>query len=110
AVFSLLGTGVGVAPNGGRQLSWPSSGGLASFLLWAGLVALVGMLVASLFDPRLGVAVIVVSLPIIVYQVGLLVTVQSKPAWPVVVAIGGFATAAAVAVISAVSLRRLDHG
>jgi len=106
-LFSVLGTGIGTAGNGGRQLSWPSSGGLVSFLSWLCLAALLAMLLASLFDPRLGVAVIVVSLPVIIYQFGLLVTLESKPAWPVVVAIGAFATTAAVAVSSAISLKRL---
>jgi hypothetical protein len=108
ALFSILRTGIGTSRNGGHQLTWPSSGGLVSFLSWVCLAALLAMLLASLFDPRLGVAVIVVSLPIIMYQVGLLVTVESKPAWPVVVAISAFATTAAVAVSSAISLRHLQ--
>jgi hypothetical protein len=107
ALFSVLHTGIGTSRNGGRQLSWPSSGGLVSFLSWVCLAALLAMLLASLFDPRFGVAVIVVALPIIVYQVGLLVTVDSKPAWPVVVAISAFATTAAIAVSTAISLRHL---
>jgi hypothetical protein len=107
ALFSVLHTGIGTSRNGGRQLSWPSSGGLVSFLSWVCLAALLAMLLASLFDPRFGVAVIVVALPIMVYQVGLLVTVDSKPAWPVVVAISAFATTAAIAVSTAISLRHL---
>jgi hypothetical protein len=109
-LFSILHTGIGTSYNGGRQLSWPSSGSLVAFLSWICLAALLAMLLASVFDPRLGVAVIVVSLPVIVYQVGLLVTVQSKPAWPVVVAVGAFATTAAVAVSSTISLRHLEGG
>jgi hypothetical protein len=107
-LFSILHTGIGTSYNGGRQLSWPSSGGLVSFLSWLCLGALLAMLLASVFDPRLGVAAIVVCLPVIVYQVGLLVSVPSRPAWPVVVAIGAFATTAAVAVSSTISLRRLE--
>jgi hypothetical protein len=106
ALFSILGTGIRITPNG-SQMSARASGSLVSFMLWVCLAALLAMLVASVFDPRLGVAVIVVSLPIIVYQVGLLTVAESKPAWPVVLAIGAFATTAAVAVSSVISLRRL---
>jgi hypothetical protein len=108
ALFSILRTGIGTSRNGGYQLSWPSSGGLVSFISWVCLGALLAMLLASLFDPHLGVAVIVVSIPIIVYQVGMLVTAESRPAWPVVIAISAFATTAAVAVSSAISLRHLQ--
>jgi hypothetical protein len=91
----------------GRSMRYPLSGSLVLFLFWICVAGLVVMLLASMFDPRLGVAVIVVSLPIVVYQVGLLVAGERRPGWSVVLALGAFATTAVVAVTSAVSLRRL---
>ncbi len=107
AVFSGLGTGVRTNPGGGHQLSFPPSGGLVGFLVWACLAALVVMFAASTYDPRLGVAIVVASLPVVVYQIGLLVTVQAKPTEPVVVAIAAFAATTVVAISSTISLRRL---
>ena len=109
AVLSLLGSGVKVTPHG-RQFSYPLSGSLVLFLFWMWVAGLLVMLLASMFDPRLGVAVVVISLPIVVYQVGLLVAAERKPAWSVVLALGAFVTTAVVAVSSAVSLRRLRSG
>jgi hypothetical protein len=108
ALFSILNTGIAISANGGRGMSHPTSASVVSFLLWVCLAALLAMLVASMFDPHLGVAMIVVSVPVIVYRVGLLVAVQSKPTGAVVVAIVAFATTAAVAVSSAISLRHLQ--
>jgi hypothetical protein len=107
ALFSILNTGLAISANGG-SMSHPTSASLVSFLLWVCLAALLAMLVASMFDPHLGVAMIVVSVPVIVYRVGLLVAVHSKPTGAVVVAIIAFATTAAVAVSSAISLRHLQ--
>ncbi|MDQ1427276.1 MAG: hypothetical protein QOK39_752, partial [Acidimicrobiaceae bacterium] len=107
ALFSILNTGLAISANGG-SMSHPTSASLVSFLLWVCLAALLAMLVASMFDPHLGVAMIVVSVPVIVYRVGLLVAVHSKPTGAVVVAIIAFATTTAVAVSSAISLRHLQ--
>jgi hypothetical protein len=107
-VFLLLNTGMAISANGGRGMSHPTSASVVSFLLWVCLAALLAMVVASMFDPHLGVAMIVVSVPVIVYRVGLLVAVHSKPTGAVVVAIVAFATTTAVAVSSAVSLRHLQ--
>jgi len=107
AAFSVLGTGVRVGPGGGRQLTFASSGGLVTFLSMMCMGALVVMLLAGPFDPRLGVAMIAVSMPIIVYQVGMLVSVRARPAWSVAFAVLALVSAATVTVSSGVSFRRL---
>lgn len=102
AMFSFLDTGAS-----SRGLSFPPSGNLVSVLFWVWVAALVVTALASTFDPRLGVATIVVSLPVAVYELGMLVSFGPIPRWPAVLVIPALATTALVAVNSALSLRRL---
>lgn len=106
-VFAALSTGIKRLPGGGRTELSLAPGSLVVFLFWLCLVALIAMAFTSTFDPRLGVAIIVVSLPNVVYQIGLIVAVEPKPAGPVLIAIAAFVTTIVVAISSAISMRRL---
>lgn len=107
AVFSMLDTGVVGSSGGGRQLMFPPSGNLVSFLFGLRVAALVAMLLASTLDPRLGIAIVVVSLPLVFYQLGVLVAVNTPASWKVVHVLPALGITALVAASSVVSLRRV---
>lgn len=109
AVLSRLSTGV-QATAGGHLVRFPPVGGLVSFLFWTWLAALLVTGVAGRFDPRLGVAVIAVSVPLLVYQVGIVISFGRNPTWPAMLVIPALAVTALVAVSSAASLRHLRAG
>ncbi len=107
AVFSTLHTGVVASSGGGRQLLFPPSGSLMSFFFWLWVSALIGAALVSAFDPRVGIAILVVSLPLVFYQFGFLVAVETALSWKVVHVLPVVGIAALVAASSVVSLWRL---
>jgi len=109
ALLSRLTTGVGIA-GGTHQVRFPPVGGLVSFLFWAWVAAVVVTALATRFDPRLGVALIALSVPVLVYQLGTVISFGRNPTWPAVLVVPCLAVTAVVVVSTAVSLRNVRTG